>query len=335
MINFKKCIFAIIIIVILFLSCNNKTTDKINKEVSIKKVAILYPVQIDAFVDYINNVKYVLEKDSIEVISYSGEGDVTKFTNIIDAAIFNNSDIIISVGTQLTDLILSDQYKNERPIVLATCITDPKLVEGLKAVNIHAPRKEEVAILLDSPRHSIFSQTANVINDVVNEKKVGIIFNKSEVNSYTTANRIKENLIDLDFSVIDGIVSNEDDVIKVAKSLILQQVAAIIIPHDKFATKKLPAVVKLGIENSKRVPVFSLDDGNVKNKGASFGVSVNYGELGKISAHMIQDIVKGQKASNMEVLMMENASVYINKIYSEQCGLVFPQEILNGAIIYE
>jgi len=286
-------------------------------------VAAVFPVTVDAFVQFQNEAQKVLSKNGVNFISFSAEGDSTRFHSILDLAVKKNPDALVIVGTQLTNIGLGTRYSNYVKPIIASCISDPSKVDALVKIGIEPPRQRNVSIITDMPKIDAYRQSVIAIQAAIpGIKQVGILFNESEINSKNTANKLATPLREAGVSVIEGVISSEGDVVRVASTLIRNGAELLVIPHDKYVIKQAAALSKMGREAERKVPVFALDDGTVRKDGAAFGVSVDYGLIGALTAQQVLDIMNGKiKASSQAIMQQEKAAVVINKSIWSALGL--------------
>ncbi len=290
------------------------------------KVSIVFPVTIDAFEQLKQGVKDVVG-DKFELQSYSAEGDPSKFETAIQSALLSKPTYLVTIGTQMTNTAFGAKFKNDLPIVIAGAISSPELVDALVSVGLEPKRKSEVAVISDSPKESIYELFFKAFNLFLpNAKKVGIIYNPAEVNSKGTADKTIAELNKHGLKVIDGVINNAEDIEKVTDMLLLKGCEAIIIPHDKNAVTKASSIVKKCDE--KLVPVFSLDDGTVKKDGVCIGISVNYAIIGNLIGESLLRIdSKGANASDMPIISVESAKIYVNTKKIDFLGIKQPKEL--------
>lgn len=302
-----------------------------------KTVVAVFPVTVDAFVQFQDEARQVLAAKNIDVHYFSAEGDPSRFQTVVNAALLKKPDVLVLVGTQITNTGLGSRYADSLPPVVSSCISDPDKVEQLTAIGIEPPRAKPVAILTDMPRQDAYTFGAQLIRRVIpSVRKVGIMFNNAEINSRNTASKMADALRAEGVEVLEGVVSSEEDVDKIATNLILQGAQLLIIPHDKYVIKKAATVVKIGMNAPNGpVPVFSLDDGTVRKDGAAFGVSVNYGDLGRITGETSLKILDGDDPATMPVIQQDTANAYFNEATWQRLGLpAIPEDIRSSAVIY-
>ena len=92
-------------------------------------VAAVFPVTVDAFLQFQKEARKVLSERNIEVHYFSAEGDPSRFQTVINAALLKKPDVLVLVGTQLTNIGLAPKYEQHLPKVVSSCISDPSKVE--------------------------------------------------------------------------------------------------------------------------------------------------------------------------------------------------------------
>ena len=286
-----------------------------SKDKSKDLVIAVFPVTVDAFVQFRKEASEIFTNNNVEFKALSAEGDATRFLSILDAAIQQRPDILITIGTQLTNIALGPRYKSFDNPIIASCISDPPKVEELVNIEINPPRDRNVAILSDMPKEDAYQLSAEAMQAAIKDlKKVGILYNTSEINSENTALKTAEPLKERGIEILEGIVTNEEDVLRITSKLIRDGAQILVIPHDKYVIKQAASISKFGREANPPVAVFALDSGTVKKDGAAFGVSVDYGEIGKMTAkNTLRILRKEMNAEDSEVIQEDKADVVINK----------------------
>jgi len=278
-----------------------------------KTIPVVYPVTVDALKEIGKGTNEVLIKKGYQIKEYSAEGDATKFPVVVDAAIAQKTDVIITVGTQITNTILGGKYSNTRPKIIAAAIYEPE--------KIQIPEGQIITIISDNPskgRDAIKYMINKVLKNI---KKVGILQNKGEINSVESARQVADVLNNDNVKVISGYISSSADLSPVVKSLLRQGVDLIVIPHDKIAVANAGAVVRLGMNNDgKKVPVFSLDDGTVLKDGVLFAVSADYEAIGRVAGTEML-LAKNDKSYRSKIIYPENIKLVVNKKIADIIGI--------------
>lgn len=335
-IKFELVLAVTLALIVITASCNpankpssNNTTSGVKQE----KIAVVIPVTIDAFDRLESGMKSKLEGRNTDLKVYSAEGDPAKFETVIKSALLSRPDYLVTVGTQLTNTAFGPQFKGQLPTVIAAAISDPKIVESLVAVGLEPPRSAPVAIISDTPKEDSSGLLVKILMSIKpGVKRVGVLYNLSELNSKATAEGVI-NAVDANgITAIKGILSGSEDVDKVTKDLLLKGAQVIVIPLDKYAVGKAATVVQLARSNN--VPTVSLDDGTVQKSGVLAAVSVDYRLVGEQVGSTIGDIAQGKaKAQELPTIRLERASIYLNEAAARELQITVPPDIRSGAVI--
>ena len=90
----------------------------------------------------------------------------------------------------------------------------------------------------------------------------------------------------------------------------------------------MPVVTQ--VANKAKIPVYVGADSMVKDGGlATYGI--NYPALGRETADMAAEILKGKNPGDIPVRTMTEMDIYINKATAEEIGVTIPEDVLNEA----
>lgn len=316
-----------------FMVACHSTSSGPNGQGSKKSIAVVVPVTIDAFDRLQAGMKDQLNGLNTEIKSYSAEGDPSKFETVVKSALLSHPDVLVTVGTQMTDTAFGSQFKDQLPTVIAAAISDPKLVDSLTNLGVDPPRTFPVAIISDSPREDIYGLLAKTIPRINPQiTQVGVIYNLAEKNSKATAEGVIKAVQANSMTALSGILTGPDDVSKVTQDLLLKGAQIIVIPHDKYAVEKAATIAQLS--HGRKVPTISLDDGTVKKSGVMAAVSVDYGKVGAEVGQVIAEILSGKaRAQDIPVTSLQKASVYLNEDVARNLGIAIPHDLKQEAVI--
>lgn len=163
-------------------------------------------------------------------------------------------------------------------------------------------------------------------------KKIGVIYNKGEVNSVTNIAKAKAFCDDKGIEMIETTVTGVNEV-QSAIDVLTSKCDAVFAPNDNTVANAMdmvgPACAKA------KVPLYVGADSMVQD-GGFLSVGINYEDLGKETANMVDKILKGEKVENIPVkVFKENLSVYVNTKVLKQLGITLPNEIKNDKAYVE
>jgi putative ABC transport system substrate-binding protein len=170
---------------------------------------------------------------------------------------------------------------------------------------------------------------------VIKFRKLGIFFNPREKNSMIVRKELYNLAKDFDFEVIDlrsPPVQKmlEENLQKVIDKSIL--VDAVYLPSDSF----LVSNAKLIGSQLRAAKVKSI--GAIKSfmeNGALMGVIVDYYQLGRSVARIVDRHQKGEELQNIPIKEVEEPYLVINKTTSDILNINIPEAVLKKATIIE
>jgi putative ABC transport system substrate-binding protein len=337
----RKFLFIFIIVSFVFFNYNCQSekpgAEPSEKNLSNKKVIAVIPVTIDAITDFLKGMEEVLAEKGVTFEHLSAEGDSNRFETVIKTAIFKKPDVLAIFGTQMTDIAVGSKFRAELPVTITGPLSKPDDVAGLREIGIDPPRKLPIAIVGDNPIISYYKVAKDMSLDLLgSNKKIGILYTKSDLNAEVTAKSLAEELTNSGYTVEMGVLTKAEDASMITKSLILKGVEAIYLPHDKNVLTKASTIVKLGLETEgKKIPIFSLDEGSVREKGVVASASVSYFRIGKMTADIALEIMNGKNAAQIPVRRAEKADIYINIRNLNKYELKLPEDLKNKAILFD
>ena len=260
------------------------------------EIPIIYPVSVDALLKIGEGANEVLRSRGWAVKPFSAEGDPTRFSAVIDAAITLKAPVMITVGTQITNTALGPKYRSSLPPLVAGAIFNPAELESLGAAGLAPPRKLDIAVVSDHPDKTGEHMVDLIHGLLPSAKTLGVFVNRGEQNSKDSASSVTKVAAARGFKIQTGYLTSPADLTAVTRTLIFRGVEAILIPHDKIADSQASTVVQIAMQGSRgrSVPVFSLDDGTVEKHGVLACVSADYTAIGRRAATLALEALAGQ-----------------------------------------
>ena len=302
--------------------------------VSSKKVTMVVPSSgVDAFKEIATGLRSACPKTDYNIQVLSPEEDDKQFTKVINKALDEKPDYFVAIGSQIATAALSEKNKEKMPPTIAGSISVPSAVSELVNIGINPPRNFPLNIVSQVPQSS-YKKVVEILFDIKPSiKKIGIIYNESEMNSNNMRIVLEKIIKEVGAEPLLGAVTSPEDVSKITEKLLRMGAEAIIIPHDKSATKQASTVAKLC--NSKNVLTASLVDGIIKD-GIMFAVSVPYIEVGKLIGQIIVEATdKGIDLKQMPMMEIKESDlkVFVNARLLEEKGISLSEEMVKLPIV--
>jgi putative tryptophan/tyrosine transport system substrate-binding protein len=263
----------------------------------------------------------------VVVVSRSASGDPQAFTTIAET--FANGDyaVIYTLGTQATQEIIS--RTKTKPIIFGA-VTDP-VAAGLFQDDLSHPKANITGTqdLWPYPAQFTLIQTLQP-----QAKRIGIVYNGSEINSQVSVRFIKDECKKRNLLVEERTVTGESELQTAVAAILSKGIDAFFIPADN--TAQTASATILALCNQQKVPVFTGIPGIVEN-GALATVGTNYYQLGKVNAKQAVQILKeNKKASGISVSIADQGDVYINLKTAKSLNITVPADVLKKAVkVYE
>jgi len=263
-------------------------------------------------------------EDEVEFIEQNAQADFATAQSIAQKFRTQGLDMILAIATpnaQASANIIKDIP------VMFTAVTDP-VAAGI----VDSMETPGANITGTTDMNPVGEQLELIKEFIPDVSDVGILYNPGEVNSVVQVDIAKAKAEEMGIKLHEATVSNSSEVSLAASSLV-DDVDAIYVPTDNIIVSALPSV--LNITNSKNVPVFASENGQVE-QGAIATLGIDYKLLGIQTGKMAARVLNGAETSSMSVESSDQLKLYLNKKAAEDIGLEIPQSVLDRAdVVYE
>ena len=203
--------------------------------------------------------------------------------------------------------------------------TAPSIIQDFKS------SKKDCVVAIATPvaqtAAEMSTDTPVVFAAVTDPIKAGLTtsLEKPDKNITGTSDEIQVEMIETTVTGVNEVQSAID--------VLTSKCDAVFAPNDNTVANAMdmvgPACAKA------KVPLYVGADSMVQD-GGFLSVGINYEDLGKETANMVDKILKGEKVENIPVkVFKENLSVYVNTKVLKQLGITLPNEIKNDKAYVE
>ncbi len=141
-------------------------------------------------------------------------------------------------------------------------------------------------------------------------KTIGALYTPGEVNGVSTLNRFKTYAKEKGLEVIDG-TGTDLTTLQQAAQMLVEKCDVLFSPNDNIVASGMTALASIALEN--QVPYYAASDSMVQD-GAFATVGIDYEELGRETARMTVEVLKGKVPADIPVkVFRDNLSIYINQ----------------------
>lgn len=299
-------------------------------ESDLKEVAIIQYVEHtslntikDAFDKEMEDLGYK-EGENIKYTFKNAQGDVNIAPSIIQGFQSGKKDCVVAIATPAA--MSAATMAKDTPIVFAA-VTDP--VGAKLTSSLEKPDKNITGTSDEIQVDKILNKALEINPDL---KTLGVIYNKGEANSVTNIEKVKKFCEENGITLVEGTISAVNE-IQSAVDVLTSKCDAIFAPNDNMVASAMDIVSKTCIDS--KVPLYVGADSMVQD-GGFLSVGINYEELGKETAKMVDRILKGEKVENIPVkVFKDNLSIYVNKEVLKQLSITLPDSIKNDQAYVE
>ena len=242
-------------------------------------------------------------EDKVEISYKNAQGDFGT-AQIIAQEFKNTSDIVVAISTPSAQAAVNNI--KDKPIFFAA-ITNPEsagvLVENVTGVSDRSPVKKQVELIKE-----ILPET----------KKIGIVYNTSEQNSFYLTDEFKKEAEKNGYEVVIKGITNVNEIAS-ALDTILPEIDVLYTTIDNTIASTYPLI----IDKSKKanIPVIGATKSYV-DQGALASEGISDYKVGYQTGEMIVRYLKGEDIKNMKFEVVRESERYINKEVAKNFKIV-------------
>ena len=242
-------------------------------------------------------------EDKVEISYKNAQGDFGT-AQIIAQEFKNTSDIVVAISTPSAQAAVNNI--KDKPIFFAA-ITNPEsagvLAENVTGVSDRSPVKKQVELIKE-----VLPET----------KKIGIVYNTSEQNSFYLTDEFKKEAEKNGYEVVIKGITNVNEIAS-ALDTILPEIDVLYTTIDNTIASTYPLI----IEKSKKAnkPVIGATK-NYVDQGALASEGISDYKVGYQTGEMIVRYLKGEDIKNMKFEVVREPERYINREVAKNFKIV-------------
>ena len=278
-----------------------------------KSLDIIY----NSFKDELKNLGYV-DGENVKITFQNAQGDMSNITSIVQGFEGDKQDVVVGIATPVAQGAMS--LTKTTPVVFSA-VTDP--IGAGVLTDMNAPDKGMTgtsdAVQIDKIMDLALEITPNV-------KKVGFIYNPGEDNSVTNLGLLEKYVKEKNLELETVSISTSADLQTAAASL-FEKVDMIFVSNDNTVAEAMPILTSEAIKAKK--PVYVGADSMVMDGGLAT-VGIDYTDLGKETAKMVDEILKGKPVNEIPVkVFKDDLFMYVNTDTAKALGIEISDSIKN------
>lgn len=300
--------------------CGNSSSDSGKMKVGVVQI-VQHPALDAANKGFLNALNEAGLKDKIEIDQQNAQGDQSNLKAIANRYVSGNYNLICAISTPAAQAMAN---ATDKIPIICTAISDFENAKLMKSEKL-----PDSNITGTHDRGPIEKQVLLIREIQPNAKRIGIIYNSSEINSVVQAKHLKDNCQNLGMDVVELTVNSVNDVQQVAEGFLTDRVDAIYVPTDNIIASSIPTL--MSVANKGKIPVYGAEVGHVEN-GVLASESISFYDIGHRAGEMAAEILKGNKTvKDFPVEGAKETKLYINKNEMETLGISIPKEVLDRA----
>ncbi|MFR7592306.1 MAG: ABC transporter substrate-binding protein [Longibaculum sp.] len=318
--NLLKGMMVAMLATSLLVGCGSQNS----KNESMKKVAIIQLAEHTS----LNTIKDAFDKqmealgykdgENVEYVFKNAQGDNNTAASIIQDFQGKNPDVVMAIATPVAQA--AAKMSKQTPVVFAA-VSDPI---GAKLTSSLEKPDKNITGTSDEIQVELILEKALQVNP--NLKKLGVLYNKGEANSVTNINKAKAFAKEKGIEIVEATVTGVNEV-QSAIDVLTSKCDAVFAPNDNTVASAMNVVSKACVK--AKVPFYVGADSMVQD-GGFLSVGINYEELGKETANMVDQVLKGKDIKDIPVkVFKENLNIYVNENVYQQLGIQLPESIKN------
>ncbi len=251
------------------------------------KIALVNLVQNLALENAIEGVKEGLKTSGLvkgedfEFTEYCAQGEIGQLSQILDAALQDRPDLVITVTTPA--LVAAAGKVKDIPL-LFTVASNPYKInlfeEGKLPWNI-------CGIHDDPPVAEVLDMAIRHIPDL---EKVGIIYDAAQPNSLISVDKLRKAGKERNIKILEATASVASELSMAAQSLVQRGAEVFILSADNLAYTGFPAILK--VANAASIPIYSTEK-ELVDQGAAGAIGDDFHHWGLESGKMAARILAG------------------------------------------
>lgn len=250
----------------------------------------------------------------------SAQGDFPMAQAIAQDLVRQKFDYIITLSTPA--LQLTAQFNKVIPHVFGT-VTDPYRVGAARSPRDHQSNLTGVATF--QPLDMTLKLTRQVFPKA---KKIGLVWNPSEPSSEACTLKTRSLAPRYHFELVETTVTSTAEVQEAVQSVLSKNIDLFFTSGDNTVLLAVDTITQ--ILKTHRIPYITNNISDV-DRGAFMGVGPDYYDVGRETARMALEVIRGADPKDLPIRDYAPEIVYINTVLANDYGVILPEEILKKA----
>lgn len=266
------------------------------------------------------NKSGILKTYNISLEQKNANADFAIAQSVAKELVSSNYDYIITIST----IAMQAMAANNKKIPHVFCaVTDPIKAGAAKTFQDH--QKNLTGLATPQPVASSIKLMRDMFPAA---KKVGIIWNPSEVNSEVCTRNAREACKKYGFTLIEKTISNTNEIESALQAVLQEKIDIFLTSGDVTVETAVPSIAKTLIK--KKVPYFTNNPGSVQY-GALAAIGADYYSVGEKAAKIACKVIKGADPASIAIEHYVPEQIYLNQVTAKSINVKISDAILKSA----
>jgi ABC-type uncharacterized transport system substrate-binding protein len=262
----------------------------------------------------------LVEGRDFEWKSLNAQGEMATLNGLIDAALADRADLILTVSTQALQAAV--QRAKEQPIVF-TMVANPFLAEVATSDRDHLPRVTG----------AYGSADAEAMMPVIRQllpgaRRLGTLYSPTEVNSVYNHEILAAAVKQAGWELVSVGVNTPSEVPDATQSLCTQEIDAVCLTNSNLAGSCFPSIVQAA--RRSRTPVFTFL-GSTAQQGAVAVLTRDYFDMGQESGRLAARVMRGADPAAIPLEQSRKNRLLVNLDAAREWGVTVPAALIQFA----
>ena len=320
-------VMCVVMILAVFTGCKSNNTASLLENGEKIKIGIAAYTNDDDTKEIKSGLEEGFDENKISKnieIDYQNAANDDKKLEKICSDLIKKSDILITIGTEASVCAASVREKSEVPIFFVN-VKNP-ITSNLMS-NTITPSKNITGVMGNVTPDCVFSFAAETLGGQL--KKVGIIYNTSEINPSYEVNELKDYLNSNSIKCYDGVIANvfdaQQSVIKIVAEKTKAQMqngsdnenvrTAFFISSDEITKQSIPGIASI-IKSTNSV-AFLTSDAELPNEHF-YRITPVYKSLGKKCADLVYSYASGTDMLAISAVSSDEYNLVQGEVSNEE-----------------
>jgi len=252
-----------------------------------------------------------------DITVMNAQGDMPTVSSLVDAAVSNGSDLLITMSTPTLQAALKRAGDTR---IVFTYVADAVAAGAGKSDTEHLPNVTGIYY------RPTFDEMLVIMRKCIpNLHTIGSLYVPAETNMIFYKAKLEQAIQNTGIKLIMLPVNTSSDVPDASLALCSQNIDAICQIPGNLLAASFPSVVAAA--NKSQIPVFAFQTSQVQN-GAVMALARDYFDAGQETGEMAARVIRGENPATIPFIGFEKTKIILNFNAADALRIRFPQELL-------